>query len=55
MTMSNQLSAFSDQRTDARAPSLTEFFDESSSAQPAPVAADYDFFGDSHFTSEAPR
>ncbi len=49
MTMSNQLSALSDQRTDARAPSLSEFFDESS-AEPAPASADYDFFGGSHFT-----
>ncbi len=49
MMTSNQLPAFSDQRTDVRAPSLSEFFDESS-AEPAPGAADYDFFGDSHFT-----
>lgn len=36
--------------TDDRAPSLNEFFDETPAAAPAPVAADYDFFGDSHFT-----
>ncbi|MBX3736279.1 MAG: hypothetical protein KF715_06315 [Candidatus Didemnitutus sp.] len=41
--------------TDDRAPSLNEFFEESSAVDAAPVAADYDFFGDSHFTTEVAR
>jgi len=41
--------------TDERAPSLNEFFEESPAADAAPVAADYDFFGGSHFTPELTR
>jgi uracil DNA glycosylase len=51
MKQSNQLSALSYQRAASTAPSLSEFFDESPSAEPAPASADYDFFGDSHFTA----
>lgn len=55
MKQSHQLSALSYQRADSTAPSLNEFLDESSSAEPAPAAADYDFFGASHFTPELTR
>lgn len=54
MNLSHQRSAVSSQRTDARAPSLSEFFDEAST-EPAPAWADYDFFGDSHFTTVLTR
>jgi len=55
MKQSHQLSALSYQRTDSSAPSLNEFFEESPAADAAPVAADYDFFGGSHFTPEFTR
>lgn len=55
MKQSHQLSAVSFQRADSVAPSLNEFFEESPAADAAPVAADYDFFGDSHFTPQLTR
>ena len=41
--------------TDAHAPALSEFFDDAPAADSAAPAADYDFFGDSHFTPELTR
>lgn len=55
MKQSHQLSAVSYRRADSAAPSLNEFFGESPVADPAPVTADYDFFGDSHFTPQLTR
>lgn len=55
MKQSQPLSALSYQRADSVAPSLSEFFDEAPAADAAPASADYDFFGDSHFTADDTR
>jgi hypothetical protein len=49
--MSTQRVTVSDPRAASAAPSLSEFFDEVRSADAAQASADYDFFGDSHFTA----
>lgn len=53
--MSAQRTTTSDPHAVSATPSLNEFFDEAPAADAAPASADYDFFGDSHFTTDAAR